>query len=508
MGSVAEKAEKSFPLKGAITFLLGLLFLAALYFVSLHNYLIFHNLAEMFSIVIAFSIFLFAWNSRRYFDNLYFIFLGIAYFYVGFLDSIHTLAYEGMPFFPDEKHYATQIWIATRYMESIGLLMAFSFLKIKKKFNPIALFVLFSALTALILTTIFYWNIFPATYIDGMGLTPFKVINEYIICFILILAIVRLYRHKEGFDKKVFDCLLYSLIFTILSELSFTFYIDIYGFSNLTGHFFKIISFAFIYESIIATGLNRPYDILFRELKASERALTEANQTKDRFFSIISHDLKNPFTSLIGFSGALLENYDRLDEDTKKDFTKDIHESAEEIYDLLDNLLKWSFTQTGGITNEPKNINIAPLIAENFSLMQQSAAHKKIALVSHIESDTLVFADENMVNTVIRNLISNAIKYTGEGGKVTLSSRTKGNFLEISIADTGVGISEENLKKIFCGDIRYSGMEGGRKTGSGLGLILCKDFIERQGGKIGVESKAGEGSRFHITLPLHKGPAS
>lgn len=498
-----KKTENASPLQRTATVLVGLFSLVILYYISRLNYLIFHNIAEMFSIVIAFSIFLFAWNSRRYFENFCFIFLGIAYFHIGLLDSIHTLTYEGMPFLQSSRHYATQLWIATRFMESISLLIAFSFLSSERKIKLLPVFFTFSAITALLLGTIFYWQIFPPAFVDGVGLTPFKIISEYIICSIIILAIFRLYRHKKDFDEKVFNYLFYSLIFTILSELAFTFYVSMYGFSNLVGHYFKIISFKFIYESIIATGLNRPYDLLFRELKVSEKALTEANQTKDKLFSIISHDLKSPFTTLIGFSGALIENFERLDDKTKKEFTKDIHESAEEIYDLLDNLLKWSITQTEGITHDPKIIDLAPVVEENFSLMRQSAVNKNIKLKSEIENDTLLFADINMVNTIIRNLLSNAVKYTSKGGQVTVSSKEKGRFIEVTISDTGIGISEEDLREIFHLHMKYSKLGTNKEKGTGIGLILCKDFVEKHGGKIRVESKPGEGSQFTFTLPAH-----
>lgn len=502
MNSVKE-ISKIHPLAGkTVPVLSGIAFLSLLYLISRYNYLIFHNIAEMFSIVIAFSIFLFAWNSKRYFDNFCFVFLGIAYFHVGFLDSIHTLSYEGMPFFPAGTYYATQLWIATRFLESLSLLVAFSFLSTKRKINPAFVFFAFSAMTALIIGSVYYWNIFPIVFIKGKGLTPFKIISEYIICFIIILAIIRLYRHREDFDGKVFNYLLSSLVFTILAELFFTFYISMYGFSNLLGHFCKIISFKFIYESIIATGLNKPYDLLFRKLKEREDELIEANRTKDKFFSIISHDLKNPFTSLIGFSAALTENYENINEDTKKEFIKEIHDSAEQIYDLLDNLLNWSLTQTGSITHSPEKINFPSLAEKNITLMQRSAELKKIALTSNMESDTFIFADANMVNTVIRNLLSNAIKFTGNGGKVTVSSKRKEHFLEVTVSDTGIGISEENAKNIFQTDMRHLSMGTARETGTGMGLILCKDFIDRHGGKLWVESKPGIGSMFSFTLPL------
>ncbi|NWF94078.1 MAG: PAS domain-containing protein [Syntrophaceae bacterium] len=260
--------------KGYGYLLLGLISFLALYLTSLQNYLLFHSLAEIFSILVAFGIFVIAWNARRFFDNNYLLLIGIAYLFVGALDLIHTLAYKGMGVFKgDEANLATQLWIAARYMESLSLLLAPLFFGRRLKVNLI--FLGYAIVTSILLVFIFYFDLFPTCFIEGVGLTPFKKISEYLISLILIASIVLLYRNRREFDRNVLQWVTWSIIFTIASEASFTFYVHVYGFSNFVGHFFKIISFYLIYKAIIETGLTRPYDLLLRNLKQREEALAQ-----------------------------------------------------------------------------------------------------------------------------------------------------------------------------------------------------------------------------------------
>ena len=252
--------------------LIGILVLLGLYLSSLYNYLLFHSLAEIFSIVIGFGIFMVAWNSRRFLDNNYLLFIGIAYLFVASLDLVHTLAYTGMNIFKGyTTNLATQLWIATRYMESISLLIAPLFFR--RRLNTNGLFLGYTVVTILLLLSIFYWDIFPTCFIEGVGLTPYKKISEYIISLILLASIALLLKSRDEFDRNVFQRIVWSISLTIFSEMAFTFYIHAYGFSNLVGHYFKIVSFYFIYKALIETGLSRPYDLLFRNLKKSEEAL-------------------------------------------------------------------------------------------------------------------------------------------------------------------------------------------------------------------------------------------
>jgi PAS domain S-box-containing protein len=238
-------------------------------------------MVEMFSIVVAFGIFTIGWNSRYYIKSNYLLFLAIAYLFIAFLDLLHTMSYKGMGIFTDYDYYANQVWIATRYMESLSLLAAFLFLRESRSVNAVRVFSAYFALTAVIVAAIFWWKIFPVCFVDGTGLTPFKKISEYVICLILGAATWLLFRMRDRFDPVVHRWLVWSLVFTICSELAFTFYISNYGFSNLLGHYFKLFSFYFIYRALVATGITAPHAVLFRALQDSEtkfRGLVESSR--------------------------------------------------------------------------------------------------------------------------------------------------------------------------------------------------------------------------------------
>jgi PAS domain S-box-containing protein len=258
--------------RSKVTFLFGFSILFGLYLTSLYSYLLFHSLAEIFSIIIACGIFMIAWNSRRFLDNRYLLFIGIAYLFVGGLDLVHTLAYKGMGVFSGyDANLPTQLWIAARYLQSISLLLAPLWIGRKLKINPMLL--AYGVVVALLLLAIFPWQIFPDCFMEGRGLTPFKKISEYIISLILMTAIVFLIQRQKEFDPIVFRLLSGAILTTIAAEVAFTFYVSVYGLSNLVGHLFKVVSFYLIYKALIETGLVRPYDLLFRNLKKSEEAL-------------------------------------------------------------------------------------------------------------------------------------------------------------------------------------------------------------------------------------------
>ncbi len=253
--------------------------LAGLYLTTFYSYLLFHSLAETFRIVIAFGIFMIAWHSRKFQDNTYLLFLGTAYLFIGFLDLFHTLAYKGMNVFPSHgPDLPTQFWVAARYMESLSFLIAPFF--IKRNFRAFRLFYIYLGITLLLFISIMPLGIFPACFTEGEGLTLFKHISEYIVSFFFLTAIALLYKKKAAFDPHMFRLLVVSLGIAIAAELFFTFYIDVYGLSNMVGHFFKIVSCYLIYEAIIKTSLEKPYDFLFRDLKQREAEL-EVRKNKE-----------------------------------------------------------------------------------------------------------------------------------------------------------------------------------------------------------------------------------
>jgi PAS domain S-box-containing protein len=233
----------------------------------------------------------------------------------------------------------------------------------------------------------------------------------------------------------------------------------------------------------------------------SEQRLQELNATKDKFFSIIAHDLKNPFNDLMGFTQLLSMNIDKYDKNKIDNFIKIIHQSSKLAYNLLENLLDWSRAQTGNLNFNPEEITIKELIIENVNLLVSTAANKNIKIYPEFDCELSVYADKNMVRTVIRNLISNAIKYTNQGGFIKISTNKKDKFCETSISDNGMGISEENIPKLFKIDESYTTVGTEREKGTGLGLLLCKEFVEKNGGSISVKSVLGKGSTFSFTLP-------
>lgn len=236
----------------------------------------------------------------------------------------------------------------------------------------------------------------------------------------------------------------------------------------------------------------------------SEKQLMNANAMKDKFFSIIAHDLKNPFSSIVGLSNLLHEAYGNFSEKQRKDFIKNICESSENTFKLLQNLLEWSRTQTGNIEFCPELIDINKVINENLTILKSGFLNKKIEVKSMIPENTKAFADENMVKVIVRNLLSNALKFTDEGGKITVSAFTKENEVEIYIEDDGVGISEDNLDKLFRIDGHLKLVGTANEEGTGLGLILCKEFVTKNNGKISIQSEIGIGSRFSFTLPIEE----
>lgn len=232
--------------------------------------------------------------------------------------------------------------------------------------------------------------------------------------------------------------------------------------------------------------------------------LRELNATKDKFFSIIAHDLKNPFNALLGFSTLLLDDYESFSDAERIDLIQTMSTASDNAYKLLQNLLDWSRSQTGSIQWEPDAISLYEIVTTTIDLLSNGASVKEISINAIILPNIIVWADANMATTVIRNLISNALKYTPKGGEIRIYSKKFEKEIEITIEDNGVGINEADLAKLFRIDVNHSTSGTNNEQGTGLGLILCKEFVEKNGGRIWVESTEGKGSKFKFTLPLYQ----
>lgn len=239
------------------------------------------------------------------------------------------------------------------------------------------------------------------------------------------------------------------------------------------------------------------------ELESSREALRDANISKDKFFSIIAHDLKNPFNALIGFSSLLNEDFQEFSDEERMEYIKQIYQASESLFSLLENLLEWTKAKTGKLEFSPEIVDINAVIDQNLKILTPEARQKNIEIVFEDsgKEECYVSADKNMLTSIIRNLTANAIKFTHPGGRIVISIKEASAMVTCSVADNGVGISEEDLNKLFKIDsnVRKAGTEN--EQGTGLGLLLCKEFIEKNGGKISVSSQLSKGSTFSFTVP-------
>ncbi len=229
------------------------------------------------------------------------------------------------------------------------------------------------------------------------------------------------------------------------------------------------------------------------------------NAAKDKFFSIISHDLRSPFNSLLGLTEYISQFYDEMTPQDIKSSISSIYNSSKQVYSLILNLLEWSLIQSGRITVDKSVINLSELGLEIKNLYEETANQKQLEFIISIDEEILVYADKYMIDTIIRNFVSNSIKFTNPGGKIVVKGIINGDNAEVSVTDSGIGLSPENQKNLFRIDEQFRRDGTANEKGTGLGLILCKEFIEKNNGVLWVESEEGKGSRFSFTVPRYRG---
>lgn len=238
------------------------------------------------------------------------------------------------------------------------------------------------------------------------------------------------------------------------------------------------------------------------QLSKTNEDIQAANDNKDKLLSIIAHDLRNPFSVLITFSKLIMDSFDEFSKEDILTYMKSFYETSKQGFNILDNLLKWSKSQTGKMEIIPEKLQMFDLTEETITLLNSQAFNKKITLVNQVDENLWVFADTNMVLTVLRNLISNAIKFTNENGEIIVTGEEIGKEVKINVSDNGVGIAAADIKKIFRIDIKHSTSGTKGERGTGLGIVLCKEFIEKNRGTLSVDSKIGQGSTFSFSLPI------
>ncbi len=271
--------------------------LVVLYVGGYSNYLLIHSISEVFGVVVAMAIFVLVWNLKQYLSSNYLVFLGIAYLFVGAIDLLHTFAYKGMGVFQDGgSNLATQLWVSSRYLQSISFLVASYFAERKLKANIQIL--VYTAITCILLSSISIWQIFPTCFVEGVGLTPFKKISEYIISGILVVALIALLRKRHVFEKSILWLFAASIVVTILSEMASTLYIDVYGIANFAGHLLKIFSFYLVLTAVAEIGIRQPFALFLRDMKKKDDALLAEKETLEETVNARTENLEEAIQEL------------------------------------------------------------------------------------------------------------------------------------------------------------------------------------------------------------------
>ncbi|MCI0473725.1 MAG: PAS domain-containing sensor histidine kinase, partial [Ignavibacteria bacterium] len=237
------------------------------------------------------------------------------------------------------------------------------------------------------------------------------------------------------------------------------------------------------------------------KLKKFAEELQESNSSKDRFFSLLAHDLRSPFNGILGFSKVLFDEIDDLPKEEIREYIGYVYSAAKNVYNLIENLLQWSRIQSGRIQFQPIAMDLYEEIFKVINLYTTMAIEKKIKLLNTVPVNSFIKADQNLLNSILQNLISNAIKFTGIGGNVVISFEREGDITEITVEDNGIGISEDHISKLFKIDAQFSTTGTNNEQGSGLGLVLCKELLTKINGFIKVESKLNEGTKITFGFP-------
>ncbi|MCF8109931.1 MAG: ATP-binding protein [Desulfobacteraceae bacterium] len=492
----------------------GLLLLFGLVLSSMHSYLLFHSLAEVFSMLVSFSIFLFAWNTLGFTRERYLIVLGIAYLFAGCLDLSHMLAYKGMAVIAvDGANHATQAWIAARYVESLSLL-AVPFL-FKRRIDHRMVFAIYFTVSGALFLMIFAFKVFPDCYVGGTGLTPFKIISEYIICVILIAAGIALYFRRDAVDGIMFKLLLASIGFTVASEIAFTSYISVYGPANMIGHLFKIISSYLVYRAIVVHGLRAPYKSMFRELSASKSELERYSHSLESCVAERTRELEESNRELRYLSGQLVT----AEQKERRRIARDLHDSISQSLSAIKlSVENISSNLSGRLDSKDKaalekivsmckeaiqevrriimnlrppaldsgiNATIDSLCREFNSFYPDIRIRKKL----EVRDDRLPEEVKATIFRLLQEALNNIGRHSGAGSvNVFLSEANRG--IRFEVIDDGKGFDPKTMPD--------------SKEGGGFGLAGMQERAELSGGAFYIRSRRGAGTSIVVTWPDDK----
>ena len=473
----------------------------------------------------------------------YLLLIGVSFLFIPCVDLIHTLAYKGMGVFATTSNTPTSLWIFARYLQAGTFIAAAIGHKRNWAIRP--MIAAFATVTVVGLASILVWDIFPVTYIEGVGLTPFKVVSEYIISAMFLVSLYLLHRIRGDFEPKIYGLLSLAIVFSVLSELSFSSYVGVYDFANLLGHIFKLVVTYLMFKALVKEGIESPFNVIFHDYQVTQsKLLSQAEELRDktekldatneeltasneelqatdeelrkyvsnleemveertrelregeeklrqsyafaavgRMGATIAHDLRAPLNII----SIAAEGLDKFPE-RREHLIEMIRTNASRANEMIEDMRN----STRDIEIRPLEANLTALIA---TAVDESTApplvEKRVEAGEGLES---VMIDPNLLRRVLDNLIKNGVEAMPNGGKLTVSTQRKGNLIEICVADTGTGISGEVATRLF--EPFYTT----KSNGTGLGLPFCKRALEAHGGELTFESELGVGTTFKATL--------
>lgn len=499
-------------------FFIGALMLFGVYLSSLHSYLLFHSMAEIFSVLVSFSIFLFAWNTSGFVKDDFLIVLGTAFLFIGFFDLMHTLAYKGMHVIAtDDADHATQMWIIARYLQSLSML-AVTFL-FKRRVNYLLVAAGYTVISAVLFLSVFKFHFFPHCYIENVGLTPFKIVSEYLICAILLAAGIRIYSRRLEIDPVMNRLLLASIGFSIATDLAFTLYVDVYGIANLIGHLLKIVSFYLVYRAIVAHGLLKPYRSMFRELSENKMLLERYSQQLETRVAERTRQLEASNRELRNLSDQLVT----AEESERHRIARDLHDSIGQslsaikffvetaVFNLGDRLnsqdrnhLEKLVPMIKSAIDDVRRIirNLRPSIINDLGLVagiswlcrEFGAVYTEVVVQRHLELVEHELPEEikDPAFRFLQEALNNIGKHSGARAVTVILARRNGCIC-FEVNDDGKGFDA-------------GAVLNARSKGTGFGLAGMRERAELSGAEFTIDSRPGEGTRIRAAWPAQDEP--
>lgn len=488
-----------------------------LYFASTSGYILFHSLAEIFAVVISGAVYTLAWNSRRFSNQYYLLFVGIALLAASVLNILHVLSYDGLGVFQAGPNLPTQLWLARRYLESIALLIAPFFFR--RKFNPTTVLLIFGAVTALLLLAIF-GGVFPAAYVAGVGLTPFKVISEYIIAAFFLLAGFWLYRERHQFDHAAAASLIWALALSAAAEILFTLYVGVYDLTNRFGHLLTIVAYYLIYRAIVESSVIRPYALLSAanaSLSEREAALGEtATRLQDEVFA-----RQNAQAGLAKQSQelqALAHRLVQVQEEQSRSLSREIHDTSGQALTALKmglgrlkrkgNLDEASLARIDELSHVADtviedlhrlSVNLRPSSLDRYGLeaaLEQlvDSVRKQsgidISLVANDMDGRLPDEVETALYRIVQEATTNVVRYS-QATYASVELHREPERVRVTVKDNG------------CGFDVAEALSRGR-----LGLLGMRERSQMLGGAFAITSAPGGGTTVQVEAPLGEPPGA